>query len=37
MDWIKVIKAGAEIVETIGDLLDDGKVDGSNKNKNKKD
>lgn len=34
MDWIKVIKAGAEIVETIGDLLDDdGKVNGSNKNK----
>ena len=37
MDWIKALKAGAEIAKTIGDLLDDGKGNGSNKNKNKKD
>lgn len=36
MDWVKVLKAGAEIAKTIGDLLDDGKINGSNSNNNKK-
>lgn len=37
MDWGKLLKTTGEIAKVIGDLLDDGKVNGSNNNKNKKD
>ena len=34
MDWGQLLKAGGEIAKFIGDLLEDGKVNGSNSNSN---
>ena len=36
MDWGQLLKTGGESAKVIGDLLDDGKVNGSNSNNNKK-
>lgn len=36
MDWGQLLKTGGEIAKLIGDILDDGKVNGSNSNNNKK-
>jgi hypothetical protein len=35
MDWSKVLKTTGEIAKIVGDLLDDGKVNGSNNNNKK--
>lgn len=34
MDWGQLLKAGGEIAKVIGDLLDDGNINGSNRSNN---
>lgn len=34
MDWLKILKAGGEVAKIIGDILDDGKLNNSNRNNN---